>query len=109
MKSFILILLGVIVALLIVGGAVAYSFINESGVNMENKNDGVFLGENESIHFNLIDVLRNIKIDDDKFHKNNALKVYFFVKSKNSGDNYEFNDKLELPFDFQKAYIYHLY
>ena len=36
MKSFILILLGVIVALLIVGGAVAYSFINESGVNMEN-------------------------------------------------------------------------
>lgn len=36
MKSFILILLGIIVALLIVGGAVAYSFVNESGVNMEN-------------------------------------------------------------------------
>ena len=36
MKSFILILLGIIVALLIVGGAVAYSFMNELGVNMEN-------------------------------------------------------------------------
>lgn len=36
MKSFILILLGIIVALLIVGGAVAYSFMNELGVNMED-------------------------------------------------------------------------
>lgn len=36
MKSFILILLGIIAALLIVGGAVAYSFMNELGVNMEN-------------------------------------------------------------------------
>lgn len=36
MKSFILILLGIIVALLVVGGAVAYSFMNELGVNMEN-------------------------------------------------------------------------
>ena len=36
MKSFILVLLGIIVALLLVGGAVAYSFMNELGVNMEN-------------------------------------------------------------------------
>lgn len=36
MKSFILVLLGIIAALLIVGGAVAYSFMNELGVNMEN-------------------------------------------------------------------------
>ncbi|WP_407410200.1 flagellar protein, FliL [Methanobrevibacter sp.] len=36
MKSFILILLGIIVALLVIGGAVAYSFMNELGVNMEN-------------------------------------------------------------------------
>ena len=36
MKSFILILLGIIVALLIVGGAVAYSFMNELGVNMDD-------------------------------------------------------------------------
>ena len=36
MKSFILILLGIIVAVLLVGSAVAYSFMNELGVNMEN-------------------------------------------------------------------------
>lgn len=36
MKSFIVILLGIIVALLVVGGAVAYSFIDNLGVNMEN-------------------------------------------------------------------------
>lgn len=36
MKSFIVILLGIFVALLVVGGAVAYSFIDELGVNMEN-------------------------------------------------------------------------
>ena len=35
MKSFILVLLG-LVALLLVGGVVAYSFMNELGVNMEN-------------------------------------------------------------------------
>ena len=38
MKSFILVLLGIIVALLVVGGAVAYSFMSQSGVNM-NEND----------------------------------------------------------------------
>lgn len=36
MKSFILVLLGCIVALLVVGGAVAYSFMNELGVNMDD-------------------------------------------------------------------------
>lgn len=36
MKSFILVLLGIIVALLVVGGAVAYSFMNELGVNMQD-------------------------------------------------------------------------
>ena len=36
MKSFIVILLGIFVALLVVGGAVAYSFMDELGVNMEN-------------------------------------------------------------------------
>lgn len=36
MKSFILILLGIIVALLLVGGATAYSFMYELGVNMDN-------------------------------------------------------------------------
>ena len=35
MKSFILVLLG-LVALLVVGGVAAYSFMNELGVNMEN-------------------------------------------------------------------------
>ena len=35
MKSFILVLVG-LVALLVVGGVVAYSFMNELGVNMEN-------------------------------------------------------------------------
>lgn len=72
---------------------------------VENKNDDVFLGENESIHFNLIDVLRNIKIDNNKFPKNNALKIYFFVKSENSDDHYEFNDKVKLPFDFENDYV----
>lgn len=36
MKGFIVVVLGIIVALLIVGGAVAYSFMNELGVNMED-------------------------------------------------------------------------
>lgn len=36
MKSFILVLLGIIVALLVVGGAVAYSFMNEIGVSMDD-------------------------------------------------------------------------
>ncbi|MBQ6098522.1 MAG: flagellar protein, FliL [Methanobrevibacter sp.] len=36
MKSFIVILLGIIVALLVVGGVVAYSFMDGLGVNMEN-------------------------------------------------------------------------
>lgn len=36
MKNFILILLGIIVALLVVGGAVAYSFMSETGVNMKD-------------------------------------------------------------------------
>ena len=36
MKSFIVVLLGIIVVLLIVGGAVAYSFMNDLGVNMNN-------------------------------------------------------------------------
>ena len=36
MKSFVLIILGVIAALLIIGGAVAFSFMNELGVNMED-------------------------------------------------------------------------
>ena len=36
MKGFILVVLGIIVALLVVGGAAAYSFMNELGVNMEN-------------------------------------------------------------------------
>ena len=36
MKSFIVVLLGIIVALLVVGGAVAYSFMNDLGVNMDN-------------------------------------------------------------------------
>ncbi|WP_298500639.1 flagellar protein, FliL [uncultured Methanobrevibacter sp.] len=36
MKSFIVILLGIFVALLVVGGAVTYSFMDELGVNMEN-------------------------------------------------------------------------
>ena len=35
MKGFIVVVLGIIAALLIVGGAVAYSFMNELGVNME--------------------------------------------------------------------------
>ena len=41
MKSFILILLGIIVALLVVGGAVAYSFMNQSGVNMDEKDSNI--------------------------------------------------------------------
>ena len=36
MKGFIVVVLGIIAALLIVGGAVAYSFMNELGVNMDN-------------------------------------------------------------------------
>jgi hypothetical protein len=36
MKGFILVILCIIGALLIVGGAVAYSFMSELGVNMEN-------------------------------------------------------------------------
>ena len=36
MKGFVLIILGIIAALLIIGGAVAYSFMNEFGVNMED-------------------------------------------------------------------------
>lgn len=36
MKGFIVVVLGIIAALLIVGGAVAYSFMNELGVNMED-------------------------------------------------------------------------
>ena len=36
MKSFILVLIGLIAAVLIVGGVAAYSFMNELGVNMEN-------------------------------------------------------------------------
>ena len=41
MKSFILVLLGIIVALLVVGGAVAYSFMNQSGVNMDEKDSNI--------------------------------------------------------------------
>lgn len=36
MKGFILVVLGLIVAVLVIGGAVAFSFMNELGVNMEN-------------------------------------------------------------------------
>ena len=36
MKSFILVLLGFVVALLVIGGAMAYSFISDTGVSMEN-------------------------------------------------------------------------
>jgi hypothetical protein len=36
MKGFIVVVLGIIAVLLIVGGAVAYSFMNELGVNMED-------------------------------------------------------------------------
>jgi len=36
MKGFIVVVLGIIAALLIVGGAVAYSFMNELGVNTED-------------------------------------------------------------------------
>jgi len=39
MKSFILVLVG-LVALLVVGGVAAYSFMNELGVNMENIDSG---------------------------------------------------------------------
>ena len=42
MKSFIIILLGIIVALLLVGGAVAYSFMNELGVNMDDMDSNIF-------------------------------------------------------------------
>ncbi|MDO5860218.1 flagellar protein, FliL [Methanobrevibacter sp.] len=41
MKSFIIIVLGIIVALLIVGGAVAYSFMNELGDNMNDGNSDI--------------------------------------------------------------------
>ena len=41
MKSFILVLLGIIVALLVVSGAVAYSFMNQSGVNMDEKDSNI--------------------------------------------------------------------
>lgn len=36
MKSFILVILGIIVAVLVIGGAVAYSFMNEMGVGVED-------------------------------------------------------------------------
>ena len=36
MKSFILVLFGLIAVILLLGGAAAYSFISELGVNMEN-------------------------------------------------------------------------
>ena len=42
MKTFILVLLGLIVALLVIGGAVAYSVMNEMGVNMEDMDSNVF-------------------------------------------------------------------
>ena len=76
---------------------------NFPSVNVEDKNDDIFLDKNEIIYFSLIDILRNIKIDDNEFRKNNNLNLYFFVKSENSGDNYEFNDKAHLPFNFLQA------
>jgi len=36
MKSFVLVLLCIIAALLLIGGAVAYSYMNEMGVNMKD-------------------------------------------------------------------------
>ena len=47
MKSFILVLLGIIVALLVVGGAVAYSFMNQSGVNMDEKDSNIMENIND--------------------------------------------------------------
>lgn len=41
MKSFILVLLGIIVALLVVGSAVAYSFMSQSGVNMDENDSNI--------------------------------------------------------------------
>ncbi|WP_407374192.1 flagellar protein, FliL [Methanobrevibacter sp.] len=41
MKGFILVVIGIIAALLIVGGAVAYSFMNELGVNMNDIDSNV--------------------------------------------------------------------
>ena len=41
MKSFIVIVLGIIVALLVVGGAVAYSFVNDIGDNMDDSNSNI--------------------------------------------------------------------
>jgi hypothetical protein len=38
MKGFILLILGIIVALLVVGGAVAFHFMNEMGINVEDAN-----------------------------------------------------------------------
>lgn len=36
MKGFILLILGIIVALIVVGGAVAYTFMNDLGVGVDN-------------------------------------------------------------------------
>lgn len=36
MKSFIVIVLGILVAVLLVSGAIAYTFMDELGVNMDN-------------------------------------------------------------------------
>lgn len=40
MKSFIVIVLGIIVALLVIGGAVAYTFMNEMGVGIDDIDSG---------------------------------------------------------------------
>lgn len=42
MKNVFLILLGIIVALLVAGGVIAYSFMNELGVNMQDIDSNTF-------------------------------------------------------------------
>ena len=81
MKSFILILLGIIVALLIVGGAVAYSFMNELGVNMDNIDSNTI----ENVKNNSASQDSDIVTEVVKFNAQNGEGYYREVTYKDGG------------------------
>lgn len=92
MKSFIVILLGIFVALLVVGGAVAYSFIDELGVNMENIDSNIEKINNKVSNVASSESSHSSSLDDGdivseivKFNEQNGEGYYREVTYKDGG------------------------
>ena len=98
MKGFIVVVLGIIAALLIVGGAVAYSFMNELGVNMEDIDSNTIdkikdkvsnVASSDSSSYSsgdsVVDKVSDIVSEEVKFNAQNGEGYYREVTYKDGG------------------------